>query len=201
MPKAILPLVWVALLTWGCTANTDPVSEITDHEGSMLWVAGERLGKFHILDRIERVNSLVGPPLTSDSGAGTTVATYRVLAGRDSADLLAILTFEADDNMHKDLQVVRTTDPYFRDTQGLGVGSHRAAIQAVYPLAAAAGGYILPAGDSAQVYDTGTGVAFELDTRGVCRALSVHNPDRSPTENYRPDYPEMAIRDSLTSKR
>ena len=164
-------------------------------------MAGERLGQFRILDRIDRVDSLVGPPLRSESGAGTTVATYRVPAGRDSADLLAILTFEADDNMHKDLQVVRTTDPYFRDTQGLGVGSQRAAIQAVYPLDAAAGGYILPAGDSAQVYDTGTGVAFELDTRGVCRALSVHNPDRSPTENYRPDYPEMAIRDSLPSKR
>ena len=186
------------LFGWACwrcgSEGSGTETAPADPERSAAWVAGRHLGPLRILDRIATVDSLVGPPVAGDSGAGTTVATYRVAAGRDSVDLLAILAFEADDAMHKDLQVVRTTSPYFRDAHDIGVGSRRRAIAAKYRIDQAAGAYATSSGDSVWVYEAAVGVVFELDGGGICRGLAVHNPDRTPTVNYRPEYPEMATR-------
>ena len=157
-------------------------------------VPGERLGGLRLLARMETVDSLLGPPVYSDSGAGTTVARYRTVVGGDSVELLLILTFEPTDDMRKDLQVARTVARVYRDTFDLGVGSSLEAFSAHYTLDGPLASYATGA-DSVQVYDTGNGLAVEIDRAGVCRGVAVHVRDRYPTVNYRPDYPEMAVRE------
>ncbi|PPK88669.1 hypothetical protein CLV84_1639 [Neolewinella xylanilytica] len=156
-----------------------------------LIVPGRQLGRVPVHARPETLDSLLGAPYRSDSGAGTTVAYYRSPFPGDTTTLTAILTFEPDDNMRKELQTLRTASPMYRDSFGLGVGSARADILRRYALRNPVGRF--PDGrDSVVVYPTGTGLTFELDPAGVCRGLSVHATDHRPTGNYRPDYPEMA---------
>ena len=172
-------------------AATETASPERPVDSTLLIVAGHRLGPLIVLERSDSVVNTIGTPTFSDSGMGTTVATYRLADGTDSADLVLILTFEPTDSMRKDLQIARTTARKFQDSHGIGVGSRRTDVQQHYDLAGPLSTFAV-AGDSMYVYDTGTGLAFEFDGGGVCQGLAVHALTRYPTSNYRPEYPEMA---------
>ncbi|WP_116125654.1 hypothetical protein [Lewinella sp. IMCC34183] len=190
-------LAGLALFCAAC--GTDTVASATQEtaaperpvDSTLLIVPGHRLGPLTVLQRMDSVANTIGTPTFSDSGAGTTVSTYRLADGADSAELVLILTFEPTDNMRKDLQVARTTARKFHDSYGIGVGSQREELESRYNLEGPLSTFAV-AGDSVRLYDTGTGLSFEFDARGTCRGLAVHAQSRYPTSNYRPDYPEMA---------
>ena len=194
MRATFILLAYLSLLTLACT---DPATEATEvgarptvPDSTTLIVPGRRLGLIPVHARPEVLESLLKPPYRSDSGAGTTVAYYQSPLPGDTTTLTVILTMEPEDSMRKNVQIIRTGSPRYRDEYGLGVGSPRDSIAKNYALSERLASYG-EGSDSVAVYATGTGLTWEIDTDGNCRGLSVHDTRRTPSPNYRPDYPEM----------
>ena len=193
--RAMLFLAYcLFLLTVACSdpepATSDDDIRTSAPDSTILILPGRQLGQIHVHARPEVLDTLLGQPYRSDSGAGTTVAYYHSPLEGDTTTLTVVLTLEPDDSMRKNVQIVRTGSPEYRDEYGLGVGSSRERIAEHYNLSGSLGGY--PAsGDSVGVYATATGLTWEIDAEGICRGLSVHDTRRTPSPNYRPEYPEM----------
>ena len=184
----------LSLLTVACSDPEPQSSESNTRtsapDSTILILPGRQLGQISVHARPEVLDTLLGQPYRSDSGAGTTVAYYHPPLEGDTTTLTIVLTLEPDDSMRKNVQIVRTGSPRYRDEYGLGVGSPRARITEHYALSERLATYVMT-GDSVGVYATGTGLTWEIDARGTCRGLSVHDTRRTPFPNYRPDYPEM----------
>ena len=193
--RAMLFLAFcLTLFTVACTdaepATSDADIRASAPDSTILILPGRQLGQIPVHARPEVLDTLLGQPYRSNSGAGTTVAYYNPRLKDDTTTLTIILTLEPDDSMRKNVQIVRTESPRYRDEHGLGVGSSRARITDQYPLSERLATYVMT-GDSVGVYATGTGLTWEIDSHGTCRGLSVHDTRRTPSPDYRPDYPEM----------
>ncbi|MBC7565480.1 MAG: hypothetical protein H7223_00775, partial [Pedobacter sp.] len=70
------------------------------------------------------------------------------------------------------IQQIRVTSPAFKTTDGIGVSSTLEAIQKKYSITKLTdvtdGKVVL------EMYDSLTGIAFETDSKGICRAVIIH---------------------------
>jgi hypothetical protein len=133
----------------------------------------------------------LGPAATSDAAMQKAWATWygKSAAPGSSPTQLDVYTAAAGPDMHKTIQMIRATSPWFHTAGGLHTGSTLASLQqACGPFKLVASYAPTPKASPHYIYDNAkTGIAFELDgqtTRSHCTAIIVHAPGKSEPSTY-----------------
>lgn len=139
---------------------------------------GNNIGETSINERMATVFNRLGKPDSSDAAMGSALAIWYADHKRDGYKTI-IFSGHKYNNKKDVFQYVKrilVTSPYFRTTEGLGVGSTFEQIRNQYKLKVGNG--YTDKGIQMSVYDDiSKGISFEIDpTTGTCAGVIIQKP-------------------------
>ena len=181
------------------TENEDSVAlfsqKISSESKSI--VPGKSVGDIHIGDKPEQIVERLGKP--SKGEAGMCKSLNRWFYGEKTSQKSLSIFSECDpnDDMRPHVQWIRTTDPEFKTTKGLAVGSTTQEIEKTFPDMEILGNYRDTLTNEKIVLLTNfkKGITFELSLSqtGTCRAILINKAEKTPPLAYFDFYPELKL--------
>lgn len=166
---------------------------------------GGAMGRFSVGEKTDSLQALRRP----DKGdAGMCKSLSRWFYGDSSRpprnELVIFSACDPDDDMRPHIKWIRTTDPAFKTTEGLGVGSSWKALSKVYPDVETVATYKTDDSTAVDmVHPTGEGITFEVRApkgkpraKDTCVGVVVHAGDTKMPSMYFPFYNDLQIRQS-----
>lgn len=142
---------------------------------SLALVPGESAGAFRLGESDSLAHQQFGQPDYSDAAMGKAVLLW--YTGTDSAEypLSIFISRDMGNDETARIQQIRVTSPTFKTDESLGVGSTLTEISDGYQVAPIE--TYEKNGETYSIYDSNTGIAFELGPDDRCVAIIIHPAD------------------------
>ncbi len=179
--------------------NLPSKSAISEVKTSQLIVPGKSIGLTKLQEKAEQVAAHLGKPDMSNAAMGKALATWVSKPAANATDTTRHRTtiyfttnMGAPDEASR-VNQIRVTSPYFRTKDSVQVNSSWSFIQNKYPEAIKVAAYKLPnTQKQVVIYDAvAAGIAFEIDEKGRCIAITVHQPEQDIRNSYLPLFPDL----------
>lgn len=164
-------------------------------DSAFLLVPGKKAGRLFLGQDMKAAAAILGRPDDGDAAMGSALGIWYNHQAKDTLKKEPVIIFSSyrDSNMVvKEVTQISVARPGYSTAEGLHTGSALARIRAVYPELKKAETYLRPGSqDSLVVYDLSSkGIAFDIQ-RGICTAITIHEPDRAVNAVYLSVHPEL----------
>jgi hypothetical protein len=185
--KKVFPGVVLIALCFACSneqkTTTLQDSMVTDSTTSsladtlktlenLLLIPGKSAGKVGIGQNAEEVYASLGKADAGDAAMQKSVAIWYKDHDPKSYATSIYTVRDTGANPAARIQQVRVTSPEFKTKENISVGSTLDEIQKTYQVTKLAD--VTDAGAVLEMYDSLTGIAFETDIKGICKAIIIH---------------------------
>lgn len=155
------------------TAETETVGS---HQYSLI-IPGKSAGKVSIGQNAEEVYAAFGKADAGDAAMQKSVAIWYENHDPKSFATSIYTVRDTGDNPAALIKQVRVTSPEFKTGKGVGPTSTLADIQKKYSVVKLTD--ITEGGISLKIFDSLEGIAFEIDSNGICKAIIIHSGNES----------------------
>ena len=140
---------------------------------SLLLVPGKSAGKVSINQDAEEVYILLGKADAGDAAMQKSVAIWYKNHDPKAYSTSIYTVRDTGNNPPARIKQVRVTSPGFKTKEGIGVSSTLAEIQNKYSVTKLAD--VTDQGEVLEMYDNLAGIAFEVNGKGICKAIIIHS--------------------------
>ncbi len=157
-----------------------------------LIIPGKSIGRVFLNEHRDSVLQNLGKPHAGDAAMGKSVSIYKNKEN-NTALKIYFITNMGEPNEAPRAKLIHTNSSFFSIENHIGVGSNLEDIKKYYPdlkhLAA-----ITIEKDSLQLYDAiKEGIAFDIDSKNICRGISIHVPGETFRPTYLPFYDSFKL--------
>jgi hypothetical protein len=156
----------------GTDSTTSSLADTLKTSENLLLIPGKSAGKVGIGQNAEEVYASLGKADAGDAAMQKSVAIWYKDHDPKSYATSIYTVRDTGDNPAARIQQVRVTSPEFKTKENISVGSTLDEIQKTYQVTKLAD--VTNAGAVLEMYDSLTGIAFETDVKGICKAIIIH---------------------------
>ncbi|MEJ7559594.1 MAG: hypothetical protein WKF66_14895 [Pedobacter sp.] len=186
--KKIIPAVIIIGLFSACASDENKATAAKDSsivstsdsvssDKALLLVPGTSAGKVSIDQNAEEVYAELGKPDAGDAAMQKAVAIWYKDHDPKSYATAIYTVRDTGDNPAARVRQIRVTSPAFKTADAVGVSSSLQEIQKAYTVAKLTD--ITDSGAPLVMYDSKSGIAFETDDNGICKAIIIHKAGES----------------------
>lgn len=188
----ILPFIIAVAMLNSCTNSTKVANPIVTTEGVSdssaivvypLIVPGMSVGQIALNQDAATAVEILGKADAGDAAMQKSVATWYNNHNPKSYSISIFSARDTGDDPVSRIRQIRTTDPQYKTTNGIGVTSTLLEIQRALPVTDLLG--YTRAGKTVKVYDSLDGISFEMND-DVCTAIIIHPRGENLSMNYLP---------------
>ncbi|MFI2741690.1 hypothetical protein ACG2LH_03040 [Zhouia sp. PK063] len=143
---------------------------------------GKSIGYIHLEEHSDTLVDSLGKPDAGDAAMGKSVNIWDTKNGN-------LTTFNSRkmgiENFSR-IKLIRSTDAQLKTANHLGIGSELADLKKEFTLVKI--GTFTENGIEKTLYDTSSGIAFELNKDNICTGILIHDKDTTATASYIPIY-------------
>jgi hypothetical protein len=189
MIKSINSLLLLVILFYACSGDQskstkeqeqtvkDTIAtssaDTSGNDQSLLLVPGKSAGKVNIGQNAEEVYVLFGKADAGDAAMQKSVAIWYKNHDPKSFSTSVYTVRDTGDNPAARIKQVRVTSPEFKTKENIGVSSTLGEIQNKYSVTKLTD--VTDRGEVLEMYDNLAGIAFEVDSKGICKAIIIHS--------------------------
>jgi hypothetical protein len=148
-------------------------ADTSGNDQSLLLVPGKSAGKVNIGQNAEEVYVLFGKADAGDAAMQKSVAIWYKNHDPKSLSTSIYTVRDTGDNPAARIKQVRVTSPKFKTKENIGVSSTLGEIQNKYSVTKLTD--VTGRGEVLEMYDHLAGIAFEVDSKGICKAIIIHS--------------------------
>jgi hypothetical protein len=148
-------------------------ADTSGNDQSLLLVPGKSAGKVNIGQNAEEVYVLFGKADAGDAAMQKSVAIWYKNHDPKSFSTSVYTVRDTGDNPAARIKQVRVTSPEFKTKENIGVSSTLGEIQNKYSVTKLTD--VIDRGEILEMYDHLAGIAFEVDSKGICKAIIIHS--------------------------
>lgn len=157
-----------------------------------LIVPGKSVGQTTLNEDAEAVFKRLGKPDAGDAAMGKALSIW--YAGHDTTGYQTMIytarQMGTDDEVTR-VRQIRVTSPWFTTAEGIHSGSTLQQINKVYEVKKSA--TFTLKNETYTIYRSAKGIAFEVNSRQVCKGIVVFDEASQPGQMYLPFYSNMKI--------
>lgn len=141
-----------------------------------LIVPGKSIGKILLKEDSKKVYDMLGKPDSGDAAMGRSLSTWYADHDKNgyATQVFCTRNMGNPDELTSRVKQIRVTSPYFKTKEGIGAGSTFNEIDAVFTVKKSVS--YPKKNPPYSIYDTGKGIAFEIDQHKKCMAVIVYLP-------------------------
>jgi hypothetical protein len=143
----------------------------------LLLQPGSSAGKISIGQDAEQVYALLGKADAGDAAMQKSVSIWYEDHNPNSYATAIYTVRDTGDKPAARIQQVRVTSPAFKTADAIGVSSSLEEIKKKYKVKKVTD--VTDSGAPLEMYDSMAGIAFETDTKGICKAVIIHNANEA----------------------
>lgn len=199
--KTIIPLVVLVATFAACSSDQSKSTDLKDSasvvdssvdindssatsapdtaviEQSLMIIPGKSAGNISIGQDAKEVYSALGKADAGDAAMQKSVAIWYKNHNPKSYSTSIYTARDTGENPAALIRQIRVSDPEFQTNKGVGPSSTLADIQKKYSIVKLTD--ITENGIALEIYDSLEGIAFEMDDKGICKAIIVHDANES----------------------
>ena len=159
---------------------------------SKLIIPGKSIGRVFLNEHRDSVLQNLGKPDAGDAAMGKSVSIY-INKENNTEFKIYFLTNMGAQNEAPRAKIFHTNSSFYTTNNHISVGSNLQTIQKGFPSLKLIANVVLNK-NSLQLYDAAKeGIAFDIDSKNICRGISIHVPGETFRPTYLPFYDSFKL--------